>query len=73
MYDKKIEGGREGQKAKIYVIEKEGQMKTSYGGCTAAKAFKMKRRIRYEQLDANIFENIDETGTVLEKNITYQN
>lgn len=72
MYDKKIEGGREGQKAKIYVIEKEGKMKTSYGGWTAAKAFKMKRLICYEQLDANIFENIDETGTVLE-NITYQN
>lgn len=29
MYDKKIEGGREGQKANIYIIEKEGKIKTS--------------------------------------------
>lgn len=30
---------------------------------------KMKRLISYDQLDANIFENLDKTGTVLEKSI----
>ena len=25
----------------------------------------------YEQLDANIFENLDETGTDLEENVTH--
>lgn len=32
----------------------------------------MERLTYYEQLDANIFENLHETGTDLEKNITYQ-
>lgn len=33
----------------------------------------MKILIQYEQLDGNIFENLDETGPALETNITHQN
>lgn len=32
----------------------------------------MKILIQYEQLNGNIFENLDEIGPVLEKNITHQ-
>lgn len=47
-------------------------VKPYYGGYTTINAVEMKILIQYEQLDGNIFENLDETGPVLEKNITHQ-
>lgn len=48
-------------------------IKQYYGGYTTANAVEMKILIQYEQLDGNIFENLDETGPALEMNITHQN
>lgn len=51
MYDKKIEGGWEAQKAKKVNRERRKDENQRFEGVTAAKAFKMKRLICYEQLE----------------------
>lgn len=68
-----IEVRREVQKAKKDNREGRKDKKQYYGESTIANAIEVKRLTYYEQLGANIFENSDETCTVLEKNITYQN